>query len=54
MNDWNCRMGRMVLREVGQTVGRPRKGEDIDDGKTLDELHFETGDFVDVAIQINA
>jgi len=48
------KMGRMVLREVGQTVGRPRKGEDKDDAKTLDELHFETGDFVDVAIFINS
>lgn len=41
--------GRNVLREVGSVVAT-RKGDD--DTKTLDQLHFETGDFLDVAIHL--
>ncbi|PRQ57741.1 putative Sin3 associated polypeptide p18 [Rosa chinensis] len=40
--------GRFVVREVGQTFsfGNGR----LDDGKTLAELGFEIGDYLDVAI----
>jgi len=41
--------GKNVMREVGGVVAT-RKGED--DTKTLDQLHFETGDFLDVAIYV--
>lgn len=50
----------MVLREIGQTWAysdgrKARESADgrKDDQKTLDELHFETGDFLDVAIYVN-
>jgi len=39
--------GRMVLKEVGK-IHSTKKGDD--DEKTLDYLHFETGDYIDVAI----
>jgi len=42
--------GQMVLREVGK-IHSVKKGED--DLKTLDSLHFEAGDFLDVAIKCN-
>jgi len=42
--------GRFVMKEVGECLATPRKGLDRDDNKTLDELHFEIGDFIDVAI----
>jgi histone deacetylase complex subunit SAP18 len=39
--------GRAVLRTVAQSLStRPGR----DDQKTLDELRFEIGDFVDVAV----
>lgn len=41
----------MVHREVGQCWGS-NKREEKDDYKTLDELHFETGDFLDVAVYL--
>ncbi|KAK9840666.1 hypothetical protein WJX81_008397 [Elliptochloris bilobata] len=41
------RRGRNVLREVGQTSAT-RRGPD--DEKTLRDLNFQTGDFMDVAI----
>jgi len=41
--------GKNVLREVGSVVAT-RKGED--DNKSLEQLHFETGDFLDVAIHL--
>lgn len=41
------RTGRNVVRKVGRTFGaRPSD----DDDKTLQDLKFETGDFLDVAI----
>eukprot|EP01023_Acetabularia_acetabulum_P022378 TRINITY_DN2201_c0_g2_i1.p2 TRINITY_DN2201_c0_g2~~TRINITY_DN2201_c0_g2_i1.p2 ORF type:complete len:141 (+),score=27.80 TRINITY_DN2201_c0_g2_i1:197-619(+) len=43
------RRGKMKMTEIGQ-VHCVRKGED--DPKTLKELNFETGDFLDVAIII--
>lgn len=45
----------MVLKEVGVVYGNPSrdKERDKDDEKTLDELHFETGDYLDVAIFTN-
>jgi len=43
------RRGRQVMREVG-VVFSSRKGED--DVKTLEQLHFETGDFLDVAVYV--
>jgi len=39
--------GRNIMRDVGM-VNSTRKGDD--DTKTLDQLHFETGDFLDVAV----
>eukprot|EP00275_Glaucocystis_incrassata_P001766 EC123906.1.p1 GENE.EC123906.1~~EC123906.1.p1 ORF type:complete len:133 (+),score=10.60 EC123906.1:129-527(+) len=39
--------GNNVIRQVGMTHSS-RKGED--DSKTLAELHFQTGDFLDVSI----
>lgn len=39
--------GRMMMREIG-AVEPHRKGKE--DEKTLDECHFEGGDFLDVAI----
>jgi histone deacetylase complex subunit SAP18 len=39
--------GRMVLRDVGVTFST-RRNED--ETKTLDSLHFETGDFLAVSI----
>jgi len=41
--------GRNVMRDVGTVYGL-RKGDD--DNKTLDQLHFEIGDFLDVAIYL--
>lgn len=46
--------GRLVLREIGQTQAFPRRGDPLrDDNKTLDEVQFETGDFLDVAIHVH-
>lgn len=42
--------GRMVLREMGTCYSR-QKGKD--DERTLGELRFEPGDFLDVAIFIS-
>lgn len=42
------RTGRNVMRQVGQ-VHSMRLGED--DEKTLQQLSFQTGDFLDVAIR---
>eukprot|EP00897_Mesotaenium_endlicherianum_P007485 jgi/Mesen1/6765/ME000346S05940 len=42
------RRGRNVMRKVGVTHSHARKTPD--DSKTLDELNFQTGDFLDVAI----
>jgi len=47
------RRGQMVLKEVGQCFNYPKRGDNKDDDKTLDELHFETGDYLDVAIYVN-
>jgi len=41
--------GHMVQREVGQCFCDERR-TGPDDAKTLDELHFETGDYLDAAI----
>ncbi|XP_044491859.1 histone deacetylase complex subunit SAP18 [Mangifera indica] len=41
--------GRFVLREVGKTLSYGN-GRRLDDGKTLAELGFEIGDYLDVAI----
>jgi len=41
--------GKNVVRQVGMTYSN-RKSED--DRKTLHDLRFETGDFLDVAIYI--
>jgi len=46
------KIGKMVLKEVGTVHAFPRKGQEKDEEKTLDELHFETGDFLDVAIYV--
>jgi histone deacetylase complex subunit SAP18 len=43
--------GMMTMRNVGECYGDSRSGRD--DNKTLDELHFETGDYLDVAILVN-
>jgi len=45
--------GLMALRPVGECSGDSRSSG-RDDNKTLDELHFETGDYLDVAIQVNS
>ena len=42
--------GRTVVREIASAVSN-KNGKD--DNKTLDELHFEIGDFLDVAIMDN-
>eukprot|EP00898_Chlorokybus_atmophyticus_P001037 jgi/Chlat1/1934/Chrsp153S02242 len=42
------RRGRNVIRQVGYTSSIPRRGED--DNKMLQQLNFQTGDFLDVAI----
>jgi hypothetical protein len=45
------RRGKMVTKVVGSVWSYPRKGiPQNSDNKTLDELHFETGDYLDVAI----
>eukprot|EP01026_Neomeris_dumetosa_P045129 TRINITY_DN3822_c0_g1_i2.p3 TRINITY_DN3822_c0_g1~~TRINITY_DN3822_c0_g1_i2.p3 ORF type:complete len:138 (+),score=19.37 TRINITY_DN3822_c0_g1_i2:260-673(+) len=41
------RRGKMIMKDIGE-VHCERKGED--DSKTLKELNFQTGDFLDVAI----
>ncbi|KAH3732498.1 histone deacetylase complex subunit SAP18 [Pelomyxa schiedti] len=43
------KMGRNVIKEVGSTWGI---GHSEDENKTLDELHFEVGDFLDVSLTI--
>ncbi|KDP28714.1 hypothetical protein JCGZ_14485 [Jatropha curcas] len=40
--------GRFVVRQVGTTISN-RNGK-LDDGKTLAELGFQIGDYLDVAI----
>jgi hypothetical protein len=42
-----------VLKEVGTCYGSHTRRDNPDDSKTLDELHFETGDYLDVAIYVN-
>ena len=43
------RTGRNVMRQVGSVASaQSRRGED--DGKTLAQLSFQTGDFLTVAI----
>jgi len=46
------KVGRMVMRQVGECWGDERNGYGKDDNKTLDELHFETGDYLDAAIHV--
>ena len=41
------RDGRMVIRKVGEVDGRRSSR---DDKKTLHDLQFQTGDFMDVAV----
>ncbi|KAL4361663.1 hypothetical protein GQ457_04G032160 [Hibiscus cannabinus] len=41
--------GRFVVREVGKTFSYGN-GRRLDDSKTLNELRFEIGDYLDVAI----
>ncbi|CAN7008104.1 unnamed protein product [Brassica rapa subsp. trilocularis] len=41
--------GRFILRQVGQTMSYPNRKQP-DDSKTLADLHFEIGDYLDVAI----
>ncbi|XWS32271.1 hypothetical protein CRYUN_Cryun23aG0145700 [Craigia yunnanensis] len=41
--------GRFVVREVGKTFSYGN-GRQLDDSKTLGELSFEIGDYLDVAI----
>ncbi|CAN8284491.1 unnamed protein product [Cochlearia groenlandica] len=41
--------GRSVVREVGQTMAYPNRRQP-DDSKTLSDLRFEIGDYLDVAI----
>jgi len=45
--------GRMVLKEVGVCFSVGKRDANPDDSKTLDELHFEIGDYLDVAIHVN-
>jgi len=47
-----AKVGRMVMRDVGECWGDPRNGVGRDDNKTLDELHFEIGDYLDAAIYV--
>eukprot|EP00899_Mesostigma_viride_P009985 jgi/Mesvir1/18989/Mv18950-RA.1 len=42
------RRGRNVIRQVGKTTSIPRRS--ADEFKTLAELNFQTGDFLDVAV----
>lgn len=42
------------MREIGQTYANPHpRQSNRDDNVTLDEVHFETGDFLDVAIFVH-
>ncbi|CAN7116114.1 unnamed protein product [Brassica rapa subsp. narinosa] len=41
--------GRFIVRHVGQTMSYPNR-KHPDDSKTLADLHFEIGDYLDVAI----
>ncbi|KAF8052013.1 hypothetical protein N665_1631s0012 [Sinapis alba] len=41
--------GRFIVRQVGQTMSYPNRKQP-DDTKTLADLHFEIGDYLDVAI----
>ncbi|EOA28066.1 hypothetical protein CARUB_v10024248mg [Capsella rubella] len=41
--------GRFIVKEVGQTMSYPNRKQP-DDSKTLSELRFEIGDYLDVAI----
>ncbi|KAF3547026.1 hypothetical protein DY000_02002536, partial [Brassica cretica] len=41
--------GRLIVRQVGQTMSYPNRKQP-DDSKTLADLHFEIGDYLDVAI----
>ncbi|XP_013748136.1 histone deacetylase complex subunit SAP18-like isoform X1 [Brassica napus] len=41
--------GRFIVRQVGQTMSYPNRKQP-DDSKTLADLHFEIGDYLDVAI----
>ncbi len=43
------KLGKSVMRDMGIVFGNPRYGNK-DDNKTLDELRFEIGDFIDVSI----
>jgi histone deacetylase complex subunit SAP18 len=45
-------LGRPIVRPVGYCWSNPRR-VDRDDNKTLDELRFETGDFLDISVAIN-
>ncbi|CAA7016950.1 unnamed protein product [Microthlaspi erraticum] len=41
--------GRFTVRQVGQTMSYPNRKQP-DDSKTLSDLHFVIGDYLDVAI----
>ncbi|VVB03479.1 unnamed protein product [Arabis nemorensis] len=41
--------GRFIVREVGETMSYPNRKQP-DDTKTLSDLDFEIGDYLDVAI----
>ncbi|CAH8266072.1 unnamed protein product [Arabidopsis lyrata] len=43
------KQGRFTMREVGQTMSFPNRKQP-DDSKTLSDLRFEIGDYLDVAI----
>lgn len=43
------RQGRNVMKQAGITNSNARR-QTVDDNKTLQELGFQTGDFLDVAI----
>ena len=42
--------GRNVLKEIGQLSSKRQGPQDVDGDRTLRNLRFETGDYLDVAI----
>jgi hypothetical protein len=44
------RSGRPAMRAVGQVLGQSQRGGGEDAGKTLHEVRFQTGDYLDVAV----
>ena len=48
------RNGKLVMRQIGRISSEDRRTGSTDGGETLQDVGFEIGDFLDVAVLINA